>query len=151
MKYCEQCGAQLNDNAKFCSTCGEPVALTFEVPLAPVCKNCGEPIEYGASFCANCGEPCDILEKCEQENAKNIEETGESHGGSIGMRILGIIIMIAGGALISYGSSLNNSFEAQLNSLLSSGAVDPGTTWITFGALGILLGLILLVFSFRKN
>lgn len=57
MRYCDQCGTQLNDNAKFCSICGTPVAPTIEVPKVPLCKNCGEPIiEEGASFCANCGE-----------------------------------------------------------------------------------------------
>ena len=59
--------------------------------------------------------------------------------------------MVSGGALISYGSRLNNSLEAQLNSLLSSGMTDPGTVWITFGVLGAVLGLVLLIFSFRKN
>lgn len=151
MKYCDQCGAQLNDNAKFCSTCGTPVAPAIEVARVPVCKNCGEQIEDGDSFCANCGEPCNSIESYEKQSMTNIDETDTSNNGSIGMCILGIIIMVSGGALISYGSSLNNSFEAQLNSLLSSGATDPGTVWITFGALGAVLGLVLLIFSFRKK
>ena len=55
MKYCDQCGAQLNDKAKFCSICGTPVAAAIEIPTVIRCKNCGESLEEGASFCANCG------------------------------------------------------------------------------------------------
>ena len=55
MKYCDQCGAQLNDKAKFCSICGTPVAPAIEIPTVIRCKNCGESLEEGASFCANCG------------------------------------------------------------------------------------------------
>lgn len=151
MKFCDQCGAHLNDNAKFCSACGAAVTSTLEIPKLPVCNKCGEPIEDGDSFCANCGEPCDTIESYEKQSRINIDETDTPSNGSIGMCILGIIVMVSGGALISYGSSLNNSLEAQLNSLLSSGATDPGTVWITFGALGAVLGLVLLIFSFRKN
>lgn len=73
MKYCDQCGAQLNDKAKFCSICGTPVAAAIEIPTVIRCKNCGESLEEGASFCANCGSrndepkmkhiPCDSTEQ----------------------------------------------------------------------------------------
>lgn len=55
MKFCDQCGAHLNDNAKFCSVCGTPVIPASEIPKIPLCKNCGEIMEEGASYCANCG------------------------------------------------------------------------------------------------
>lgn len=32
MKYCQQCGAQLNDSAKFCPSCGTPVEDTAATP-----------------------------------------------------------------------------------------------------------------------
>ena len=33
--FCKQCGAQLNDNAKFCTSCGAPTRLAqAETPAA---------------------------------------------------------------------------------------------------------------------
>lgn len=49
MKYCEQCGAQLSDSARFCSACGT-AAPTVETPKVIICKNCGEQLEERTSF-----------------------------------------------------------------------------------------------------
>lgn len=35
MKFCTNCGKQLNDDAKFCDTCGAPVSGTQTPPLTP--------------------------------------------------------------------------------------------------------------------
>lgn len=55
MKYCDQCGAQLSDKAKFCSTCGTFVTPAIDPPTVIRCRNCGELIEEGSCFCASCG------------------------------------------------------------------------------------------------
>ncbi|MDD4291350.1 MAG: SPFH domain-containing protein [Clostridia bacterium] len=49
-KYCPSCGTANPKSAKFCSDCGNPLAV------AGVCPKCGANIEPGAKFCANCGE-----------------------------------------------------------------------------------------------
>lgn len=67
MKYCDQCGTQLNDTAKLCPTCGNPVTPVFEDTKVPLCKNCGGPIEDGASFCANCGSRIATPAQSEQQ------------------------------------------------------------------------------------
>ena len=36
MRFCEECGAQLEDDAKFCDECGTPVAVLEEEPVAEV-------------------------------------------------------------------------------------------------------------------
>lgn len=54
MKYCEQCGKQMKDNAKFCPICGAPVE-TEEAPESKVCPKCGEMLENQAEFCTACG------------------------------------------------------------------------------------------------
>lgn len=46
--FCSECGAQIDDNSKFCSSCGKPAS-------APVCPNCGNQAKPEAAFCANCG------------------------------------------------------------------------------------------------
>ena len=74
MKYCDQCGTKLNDNAKFCSTCGTPVVPDIETPVASRCINCGKPIEEGTSFCANCGE---LHYEPEKETSKVLEPVVE--------------------------------------------------------------------------
>ena len=47
-KTCPNCGAQMQDNAKFCFECG----TAFEQK----CPNCGNKIIPGAKFCPECGQ-----------------------------------------------------------------------------------------------
>lgn len=46
---CEKCGTKLDDNAKFCKNCGEPVELS-------VCEICGAPISKDSKYCQECGK-----------------------------------------------------------------------------------------------
>lgn len=67
------------------------------------------------------------------------------------MVICGAILLAAGLGLIIYGFSLNNSAEAQLNALFSSGSVDPGTVWIVVGIVALAAGIILLILGLTKK
>jgi len=56
--FCEQCGTQLKDTAKFCSKCGTPVesVTAVEQVSAPlVCAKCKAQLEEGEQFCPICG------------------------------------------------------------------------------------------------
>ena len=53
MQYCENCGALLRENAKFCDQCGASVKAGEEVKK--YCKNCQAQLEPGALFCPECG------------------------------------------------------------------------------------------------
>lgn len=79
-KFCPNCGAQLKENATFCSQCGTEL-VEQKKPQQPLkknadtnkktdtsgqekpkaekvqvfCPNCGHPIKQGATFCNNCG------------------------------------------------------------------------------------------------
>ena len=72
MKFCTNCGKQLNDDAKFCDTCGAPVSGTQTPPPTPVaekkesrkqvfegdihkCPNCGTVLTSGIIKCPGCG------------------------------------------------------------------------------------------------
>jgi hypothetical protein len=58
MAFCDQCGNQLKETAKFCNKCGAKVDAGGGgqyVPTATVCSQCGAPLEAGEGFCANCG------------------------------------------------------------------------------------------------
>lgn len=58
---CPNCGAQVDEGAKFCRNCGSRVNETeLEEQEEPaqepaVCKACGKPLEEDALFCIYCG------------------------------------------------------------------------------------------------
>ncbi len=63
----------------------------------------------------------------------------------MGMIVLGIIFMIGGAISFIYGSSMNNSYEAQWNSFFNSGTKDPGSMFTLIGAFAVILGVIFVV------
>lgn len=50
MKKCPNCGTQLNDDALFCTECGN------QIPQGNVCPHCGALVNDGDIFCQNCGK-----------------------------------------------------------------------------------------------
>lgn len=73
MPFCDQCGAENPDWARFCDQCGNPlIAVSQEAPAAPAgpaaasppaapaisqCPQCGTQVLPGEAFCDNCGAP----------------------------------------------------------------------------------------------
>ncbi len=56
IKYCRQCGKQLNKDAKFCRYCGYRFEAAQEVKAAVnLCPQCGNENAAGAKFCRYCG------------------------------------------------------------------------------------------------
>lgn len=57
MKYCAQCGEELVDGSRFCSSCGAPVGegSSKSENGTVKCPQCGEPIEPFSGYCAACG------------------------------------------------------------------------------------------------
>lgn len=53
---CNNCGAELQDNAKFCTSCGSKVENVGPQAGPKHCPNCGSPLAGDASFCTNCGQ-----------------------------------------------------------------------------------------------
>jgi len=51
-KKCIKCGTMLEDDALFCSECGEK-----QKPVEKKCQKCGTVLIEGAKFCMNCGTP----------------------------------------------------------------------------------------------
>ncbi|WP_363150905.1 zinc ribbon domain-containing protein, partial [uncultured Alistipes sp.] len=45
---CQNCNSELMEGAKFCTTCGTPVAAA---PSGPVCPKCNAPLLPDAKFC----------------------------------------------------------------------------------------------------
>lgn len=67
------------------------------------------------------------------------------------MFILGILLAVLGAGSLVYGFAQNNSLEAQFTSFFSSGAVNPGTTWIIIGAAAAVLGIVLMIIGKRRR
>lgn len=59
-EYCENCGAELRNDSKFCQECGHNVEET--------CPNCGESIEESENFCENCGTNLSTPQAVEKED-----------------------------------------------------------------------------------
>lgn len=63
--YCINCGEKLDDDARFCKSCGKPVDAdpitqpknkTAEKPVNR-CVHCGEKLDDDDRFCTSCGKP----------------------------------------------------------------------------------------------
>lgn len=65
--------------------------------------------------------------------------------------ILGIIALVAGIGCAIYGNTLNNSAEAQLESLFTKGSVNPGNTYLYIGIGVAVLGLIIILVNSKKK
>lgn len=61
-EYCQNCGAKLKENSKFCQECGHEVGKK----IAKTCPNCGETLEDSLNFCDNCGTNLNAPKKVEK-------------------------------------------------------------------------------------
>lgn len=52
---CQNCGASIPEDKKYCPYCG--ASVSFKKTLH--CRNCGAVIEAGKKFCGDCGTPVD--------------------------------------------------------------------------------------------
>ena len=65
--------------------------------------------------------------------------------------ILGAILLVLGVACAGYGYLQNNSIDAQLSSLLSTGTTNPGTIYIIIGAVVAVVGALVCGWSLYKR
>ncbi len=54
MKQCLNCGAQIEDDSRFCTECGK------EFPQGSVCPHCGAVVNEGDAFCQKCGNKIEV-------------------------------------------------------------------------------------------
>lgn len=59
---CANCGAELDEDAMFCTECGTPVAkAAIPENMEPeTCRSCGAMVEKGMKFCTECGMPLEV-------------------------------------------------------------------------------------------
>ena len=56
---CAQCGAEVQSDAAFCSSCGAPMPKVQPVDMDEFvkCESCGNMVKKGMRFCTACGKP----------------------------------------------------------------------------------------------
>lgn len=71
VKRCTNCGAEIPNNATFCSACGTAVIQQKIVSISDLatCSNCGKMVEKEMKFCTFCGSPM-VKEIVEKEKKK---------------------------------------------------------------------------------
>jgi hypothetical protein len=67
------------------------------------------------------------------------------------MTIAGILMILLGSGSLFFGYQQNNSLEAQWNSLMGTGVINPGTPFMIGGTILVAIGIILLIFGLMKN
>lgn len=49
MRFCENCGARITEDASYCPECGQPIKKQ------EICRNCGYKFTRQSNYCPNCG------------------------------------------------------------------------------------------------
>ena len=82
VRRCEKCGAEVQNGAAFCMSCGTPLPRIQPQPVnvGRTCKKCGANLAPGARFCTNCGTP--YAEEASGSPSGN--STGNSTGSATG-------------------------------------------------------------------
>ena len=59
VRKCERCGAEVQNGASFCMSCGAPIPKVQPQPAntGRICKKCGAQVAPTARFCTSCGTP----------------------------------------------------------------------------------------------
>ena len=100
---CRNCGAPLEDNAKFCIHCGTPIAATPPAG-ASTCPRCGTALDPALKFCTNCGlpqsppasaAPAVPLTAYVGDRSEPAKEKGGLQGWLIALIVAGVIAVLA--------------------------------------------------------
>lgn len=151
---CTNCGAEIAEDTKFCTSCGQPVGNVESAPSQPVCPQCGSALTPGAGFCSNCG----------YQLGTTRAPVAFASGTSLGRRLTSVImvtvaavIMLISIALPWYafrywGYSENITFGNLMESF------DGGDWWgialpaiIVVAIAGVVLITAIISFAIKKN
>ena len=67
---CENCGAEVQGNTSFCSSCGKPIPKAENKANENLvkCSSCGNMVENTMRFCTKCGNPMAAAQQAQQQN-----------------------------------------------------------------------------------
>lgn len=127
MKKCMKCGIEYDDEARFCSKCGEPLQADN------VCQKCGKPVKVEDVFCKNCGHKIEKEYRCEKCNVVLNENT--KFCSECGTKVENPIVSIKQKSKDNLGKTSSNSLMNKI-------------VFFTFGGAMILLFVLMLVGCF---
>lgn len=78
---CPKCGADNDESATRCVTCGTAIS---SAAAGSVCPGCHAPVAPGAAFCSNCGRPMSAGNKCSRCGA---DTKGAAFCSNCGMKV----------------------------------------------------------------
>ena len=108
---CKNCGAELEENSKFCPECG----VQAEIPEN--CPKCGESLEDSVNFCENCGASLNVSQTTTQK-----ESIFEQYKIPIIIIATATIIMLI--CVITFSMTAHNDDSTE---------IDYGTQTVTVG------------------
>lgn len=153
-KLCTNCGAMLEEDAKFCASCRTPIAKGGVLE----CPSCKQLLSADAKFCKYCA-----AELASTGNSRLGSPPNPYAGGSsqrekanrlaVSGAILGIVSAIAFFWGQSYTSNLANTARAGFRGL--AGQTDStyqlAQYCVTLGVIGFLVGLILFIVGLAQR
>lgn len=81
MVVCQNCGTEVDDNAKFCKNCGcEIVVENADENETKFCANCGFEMPKATKFCPECGKPTDAAPVAARNAANSVVKSDKSPG-----------------------------------------------------------------------
>lgn len=83
-RFCGNCGAPLEPNARVCGQCGTPIAR--------FCRACGAELANNARICSQCGTPVDPLSE--------IPSVGKQKRIQLTLLICGLIAVVIAAVLV---------------------------------------------------
>ncbi len=95
-EICENCGAELKKDAKFCQECGQKIQTPEKDGEKIFCINCGAEVTSSENFCENCGTDINSP-KIKTEEKSFIEK----YKFPIIIAIIAVILLLAGSIIVS--------------------------------------------------
>ena len=110
-----------------------------------ICPKCDGENDSSNTHCTYCGykfkeSDCYAPKQANEDNIK--DDTALMSAPS--KRLFGLLFAGGGIGSIIYGCVINDSIEAQLESIWNNGTTDPGTPWIIIGVVTAVVGAIML-------
>ena len=92
--YCENCGAPVKENSKFCHECGAKIEPQKLIEEKRFCENCGSQLSPDEIFCSNCGH---------SQNEKQPVQTVKNDNTKIIIALIAVIAVLAVGVGLMAG------------------------------------------------
>ena len=142
--FCPKCGAELAEDAKFCTLCGQPVGSVATAISSTFCPQCGGTFSPGETFCAKCGYRLtpSRAQPVSGPDASPVRTSTSANEMIVGGEVKGKGLRIAGGVLlllcgvITFILGIVTAVGGGILAYYGSGVI------VVFGVIGVILALV---------